>query len=411
MKHFKIILSLFMLLAFLSMVASSGFTAVALLVSLIGLAMFMPSPKIDGNINRSDISPDIAAIQKYVASIKPSLLRKYFNGLAIINDITFQPNVANKLVLPKLIVTGKPRPYTGNHKPNAADIGYGDRELIVDDFQRDIAIDPRKYRNTYLSKFRPAGSGANSNVIPFAEYTVETILLQNASMLNNHTAWKGLGRSAFSNYNPATAYVVGNRIKFTGADEEPHYYICKTNTNAGESPTTHPAKWDNKDELAVAEGLGTKLKAGRTAGSILSASTGVITKADGHEQALTVYRTLPEELRNQAPDVRLYGSSDTIDLITDGFKDTIGKYTSPDGKITYLPKTDNKCQLVKASWMNGSGALVASPQSNLYIGTDLLSDLNTINTVPQVYHLDMGLTGVIGFQYADDEAVVMNDQN
>ncbi|MNR25729.1 hypothetical protein D3C85_1428950 [compost metagenome] len=61
--------------------------------------------------------------------------------------------------------------------------------------------------------------------------------------------------------------------------------------------------------------------------------------------------------------------------------------------------------------MNGSGALVASPQSNLYIGTDLLSDLNTINTVPQVYHLDMGLTGVIGFQYADDEAVVMNDQN
>lgn len=410
MKHLKFVFSLLALLTFASMVAGSGLGAVGVTLGVITVAALWPAPQIDGNIHRADVSPDISQIQKYLGKVKSELIRKFFNGLGVANDIMVQPNVKNKMLLPKLIVNGKPRPYTGNHMPNATDITYGDRELAVDQFQRDFAIDPRKYRNTYLAQFRPAGEGANANVIPFAQFTLETAVLHNASILNDQVVWNGLGTAAFANFNPASTYTSGAKIKFTGADNEPHYFIANTSTSAGESPASHPAKWDNKDELAITEGLGTKLKAGRTGGTILAASTGAITSTDGYKQAQMVYRKLSEALRNQVGVINLYAGSDTMDKIVDSFTD-IQKFTVADNNIVYVPGTDKKCRLVRASWMAGTGTLVASPKENLYMGTDLLSDLNDIRTIEQVYQLQMGLVGLIGFQYADADAVVMNDQN
>lgn len=410
MKFIKSSLNLIMLCAFASMIFLSGPVAIALCVGAIALAATLPSTAMSQHSYRSDISPDISQIQKYLGKVKPQLIRKFFNDLAVANDITVQPNVKNKLLLPKLIINGKPRPYTGNHMPNAGDIGYGDRELIVDQFQRDFSIDPRKYRNTYLAEFRPSGEGANANTIPFAQYTLETAILQNSSILNDQVVWNGLGKAAFAPFNAGTVYASGDKIVFAGTDGEPHYYIANAATTAGQSPTTHPAKWDNKDELAITEGLGTKLKAGRTGGSILAASTGVITNTDGYKQAVMVYRKLSEALRNQAKEICLFASNDTIDKISDSFTD-IQKFTNADKTVVYLPGTDGKCKLVRASWMAGSGTLVAAPKSNLYMGTDLLSDFNEISTIPHVYKLDMGLAGLIGFQYADADAVVLNDQN
>ncbi len=263
-----------------------------------------------------------------------------------------------------------------------------------------------------MARYAGPGSNAGKTVIPFAQFTSETAVLDNASTLNNSTAFFGHGAAAFAAFNSASTYTTGAKVKFAGADSEPHYYIATASTSAGESPATHPAKWKNVDELAITKGLGTIIKEDRDNDVITRvASTGAITKADGRNQALMVYRKLSEAQRNQANQVILYGSSDTIDLITDGFADDIQKYTSADGTITYLPKTDRKCMLKRASWMSGSGMLIATQKENLYMGTDLLSDVSQINTVQQVYNLDMGLTGVIGFQYADAEALAINDQD
>ncbi len=416
MKNLNQILSLitgFFALLFLSAfvinVTGSAAVGYSLFAGTTVLAFFKEKSK---GFALADISPDVSAIQKYAASIRSSIQRKYFNMMDIANDITLQPNVKNSMPLPLVVISGKPRPYTGNHKPNAGDIGYSDRELVVGDFQRDFSIDPRKYKNTYLNKFRPAGEGANSNTIPFAQYTIETALGENAAVLNNATAFNGLGKTVFVNFDAGAAYAVGNTVKFTGSDSEPHYYKAVAITTAGQSPTTHPEKWANVDELAICIGLGTHLKAARTAGTITNvASTGAITSVDGYKQALEVYRKLPEPVRMQAKDIYLYASSDNVDKIEDSFGDSISKYTNADSVLTVLPRTNGVCKIKRASWMSGSNMMIASPKSNLFMGTDLLSDMNDLRTIEQVYHLDMGLTGLIGFQFSDATAIALNDQN
>jgi plastocyanin len=399
----------FYLSSFVANAIESPAAAVYIAGALITLALFKTKQI---GVLSADISPDVSAIQKYAANTKVKLLRHFFNMFDIANDITLQPNVKNSMPLPLLIINGKPRPYTGNHMPNAGDIGYSDRELTVGDFQRDFAIDPRLYKNTYLNQFRGAGEGANNNVIPFAQYTLETAIGNNAAILNNSTAFNGLGKTVFAVFNPASVYVAGNTVKFTGSDNEPHYFRANATTTAGQSPLTTAAKWDNVDELAICIGLGTHIKAARTGGAITNvASTGAITSIDGYNQALAVYRKLPEPLRMQSKDIFLYASSDNVDKIEDSFGDNISKYTQADGSLTVLPRTNGVCKIKRASWMNGSNMMIASPKSNLFMGTDLLSDMNDINTVPQVYRLDMGLTGLLGFQFSDAEAIATNDQN
>lgn len=381
----------------------------AISLALVALACI---PKTVGVVAYDTVSPDLSQISKYAFNNKIKLLRRLYNGLKIAQDITLQPNVKNAMPMPMLVINGEPRPYTGNHKPSAGDISYTDRELIVNDWQRDFSIDPSFYRNTYLAQFRGPGEGANNTTIPFAQFTMETFIDKNSTMLNNKTAFNGLGKAAFTTFNPASVYAVGDKIKFTPADGELHYYICKTITAAGESPTTHAAKWTLADALAITEGLGTKIKTARTDGLITNVSgTGVIDSTNGFDQALTVYRKLPEEIRDQANDIFMYGASDVFDKIVDSYKDDIKKYTDADGQVVVLPRTDGKCKIKRASWMAGSGMLIATQKSNLFMGTDLINDFNDIRTIPGVYKLDGGLKGLIGFQFADEQAIALNDQN
>jgi hypothetical protein len=378
-------------------------------VVLIALACI---PKTKEAVAFNEASPDLSQIAKYAVANSKALIRRFYNGLRIADDITLQPNVKNKMPMPMLVINGQPRPYTGNHKANGGDISYTDRELSVDDFQRDISIDPSQYRNTYLAQLRGAGEGANNLTVPYAQFTMETIIGENASSLNNQTAFNGLGKAAFAAFNPATVYAKGAPVKFAGLDGEPHYYVALAATTAGESPATTPAKWLLADALAITEGIGTKIKAARGSGLLKNvAATGKTNVDDAFGQALAVYRKLLQGLRDSRNDIFLYGAPDLFDMVADSFGDNIQKYTAADGTLTVLPRTDGKCKIKRASWMAGSEMFIASPKSNLFMGTDLLNDLNELRVVPQVYKLDMGLKGLIGFQFADEQAIATNDQN
>lgn len=403
---------MFAFLVGIFMFSVAGFTPQVVLYAgfAFSLTVFISKSK-NGALN-TGASPDIDAIAKYAISNKIQLLRNYFNSMAIANDIMLFENVKNKLPLPRLSFSAKPRPYTGNFTPTAGDLKYTDRELDVNDFQRDLFLDPRKYRNTYLASQRPTGEGANANVIPFPQYTMQVFLGENAAAMNNSTAFFGLGKAAFSDFNPASTYASGALVKFTGTDGEPHYYKANAATSAAESPSTTPAKWDNVDELAITEGLGTKIKTARDASTITNvAATGAFDSTNGFAQALSVYRKLPEAVRNQASDLYLYASSDNMDKIQDSFGDNIQKYTAADGTLQVLPRTDGKLKLKRASWMSGSNMVIVSPKSNLGMGTDALGDFNDMNIIKDVYGLKIGLTGLLGFQFGDETVMAINDQN
>jgi len=89
----------------------------------------------------------------------------------------------------------------------------------------------------------------------------------------------------------------------------------------------------------------------------------------------------------------------------------ISKYTEKDGTLTHLPLTNKKCKLMPVSWITDSDMVSVTPNENFIAGTDLESDYRSIRTIQQMYHLDFGMTGVLGFGVQDPEVVSLNDRN
>jgi len=400
-----------MLIALISVIgaAYTGVPAAAIVVAFVVLgAIERPA-----GVAFDTISPDTTLISSYFGKVKAGLFSKLYNMLDIANDITVVPNVKNRLVLTKLLIRNGFEPYSGIFQPKGDDIGYQPQYLDVDQWQRDLIIDPRKYRLTYLSDFRPSGENTLNNVIPFQQYTYDKVLQALAADVNDKAAFFGVGSAAFATFNPASTYSAGAKIKFTvGAKTQ--YFTALASTSAGESPSTAPAKWQDSNALAVTIGLGTRIKTARDASVIPAAniaSTGAITSSsDAYYQVKSVWRKLPDAVKAQGG--MLYMPISIKELLVDDFENKVGKYTEVDGSgRVFLSGTDKKAQIVPTTWQRGSQMVIATTKENLMMGTDLMSDMNIVNLIPDVYQIKMGISGVLGFNFQDPEILCINDQN
>jgi hypothetical protein len=79
--------------------------------------------------------------------------------------------------------------------------------------------------------------------------------------------------------------------------------------------------------------------------------------------------------------------------------------------------TNGKGFAKPATWLGDSRRLIAEPLlpgtgmgMNLVMGTDLLSDGNDINTIPDVHTIKAGITVDLGFQIQDLDALRLGDQ-
>ncbi|SEM66088.1 hypothetical protein SAMN05192574_101375 [Mucilaginibacter gossypiicola] len=359
------------------------------------------------------ISPDTTLIANFFGKVRNQLFSKFYNMLDIANDITLVPNVKNRMVLTKLLIRNGFEPYSGTFQPKGDDIGYQPQYLDVDQWQRDLIIDPRKYRTTYLSDFRPSGENTLNNVIPFQQYTYDKVLQSLAADINDKTAFFGVGSAAFAAFNAGTAYSVGAKIKFT-VGQKTQYFTAVASTSAGESPATTPAKWVDSNALAVTIGLGTRIKTARDTSVIPAAnvvSTGAVTgSSNPYKQVTSVFRALPDAVK--ARGAQIYLGNTIMEFLQDDFLSTTAKYTETDASGNmFLANTNKKAQLVPTTWQRGSNMIIATPKENLLMGTDLLSDNNIVNVIPDVYSIKMGMSGVLGFNFQDPEILCINDQN
>lgn len=104
-------------------------------------------------------------------------------------------------------------------------------------------------------------------------------------------------------------------------------------------------------------------------------------------------------------------AQNSYEALMDDYENKIKKAFEETNGITYLAKTDKKAILKPVEWLNGSGKIIASRPGNFWMGTDQTSDMNVIKVMEQMYHLDAGITFMIGFQIADIEALATNDQD
>lgn len=375
-------------------------------LALFALAIALYKPALPG-IYRSDVSPDVSKISTYIGKVRRGIIPKLVNSMDIAKDITLVPNVKNVSVSTSLTVKNGPKPYTGNFNPVGDDLDYNPRLLTVEPFQRDLIIDPRKYRKSHFAYERGVGENSKNNKIPFEEHTIGRVLESDGAMINNQTAFFGVGKAAFTAYNAGTAYTAGQRITFT-LNNELQYFTAKASTTAGQSPATNPEKWNNSNALAICIGLGTQLKAGRSNSEI----TKVI--AAGSLSAYDLYKKVfrAHSDARKSVGVAIYSPWSKVEELWDDFENKVGKYTENDGSgRMYLSGTGKKGLIVPATWMTGSNMIFSGPTENFEMGTDYLGDFNIVNTIPDVYTLKMGVAGVLGFNYQDPEEVTITDQD
>lgn len=356
-------------------------------------------------------SADLSAIANYAGKYEKRLFATLFNSMDVLKDITLIPNLKSKLQMTKLKVTDGPRPYTGDYNAKSGDLQFLPHALEVDRWQRDVNIHPDDFRGTFLEEYMGSGSNPNNKKIPFAQYVWKKVIGRLAADINDRVAFHGLKKSTFAAYNSANTYVSGDRVYAT-VNNQVRYFIANQAVAAGESPSTTPAKWDDKTVEAITPGFKQLISDAITASSISEVAIGTIDNSTVFAYAAftALWRSLPEAYRKNG--ATIYCSFTDAELLMDDLEDKVAKFTRMDvsGEIFYLPKTYRKAIIKPCTWMNNSRRIIVTPKANLLAGTDKQSDLNTISTIEQHYHIEASMSGLLGFQVRDWDAMVINDQ-
>ncbi len=304
-------------------------------------------------------NPDVTKLADYAGTFQKRLITQLMYGLRVVADCTLRPNIKVKQNMTKMTVDGDVRPYTGERPDNKkAKIAYEPRSIEVHIGQYDLDIDTVKARETWLGEVMKPG--VDPKDIPFESLTWQKVMDDYGTKINTNTVFNGVRNSAGT----------------TSAD--------------------------------LADGFGTIIKKEITAGELVPVVTGSML-TDTVSKAEAVYKSLPEIQRER--DMVMYCSVSVSDAYKEDYFDRFGLSPIYD-KFNQLVirHSDGKCVLKPVSWMAGSQRVICTPQSNMIVGTDLLSDGNKILTNPQLYKLEAGILMAIGFQIEDLEIVAVNDQ-
>src|SRR6185312_1058066 len=221
-------------------------------------------------------------------------------------------NVKAPMVLPRVSASTGVRPYSAADNTNQP-VAVTDRTLTVYQSKWDYDIDPEKFRNTYLARFKP-GTAA------FADWINQVVAEEYLASISNSAAYLG-------SYNASG---------------------------------TTPA--------AIATGWGTIIAAEITATNLTPVTTTAITTAAlaGSEIAKVV-AVVPVWMREKG--YRILCSFGTFDLYAAYYASTFQYQFQPDATGRYRINNQNAF-LQPVSWMGTSQRVIATIDDNLAMGTD-----------------------------------------
>lgn len=393
----------------------TGIFGLLLMAVAIVFSPFVPMAMTLG-INAADVS----ALSAYAAAFQRPLIATLINGLDVAKDIVIQPNVKNSIPLAKLKVGKGFRPYSATHEPESGNLKYTDRVLSVAAGKRDLLLDSEDYANKYLAWNLSAGSGAGKKEIPFAQFTWSLIMKQLAAEINDGTVYFGFDKTGIGAYSGAATYTANTDIKTYTQNGVSKYFLCISNTTAGQSPDTNPEKWQDVTERAVVPGLKSYIDTEISGSTVTVVATGAITDGASALTAFTkLFRGATAAYKKNG--MIIHAPFTDYEFLMDGILATYSKYTREDLAATgflVLPNTGGKCVVKPTTWLTGSRRLIMEPNApgdelrgqNLIMGTDLLSDMNEISAIPDVYTLKTGIKLRLGFQIQDLDALYLGDQ-
>ena len=353
---------------------------------------------------------DIAAISGYAKQYEKRIILQILHGLTVVNDVNVIYDLSSTRVLPKYTANKGFRPEdTSIRNQNGKAGQFSTRSITPRVGMKILEIVPADFRNTYFSdQLKP-----NAKELPFADsfWNAQNDKLQ-TEIDDNH--YFGQNTEEIPAYNATLTYAVGKRIKYT----DKNYYIAVAAVAAGETPDTTPAKWADANNSSVAKGFGTIIEEDYAqfpaANKIV---TGALTVADAHDQFVEVYQGINQDVKKVGG--VLYCSNNSFELYR---QSTLAKYPSNQALVDnrgnvsrFIFGSEDKWTIKPVSWMAGSNRIIGTPDPvkypNLYMGTNVLADFNSIGKfVENLHGYDTIMKMSLAFQIADTEITYLNDQ-
>lgn len=364
------------------------------------------------------VTEDLNAIKYFSMNNDSVILSWLLNDLGFLKDPTIRTimNLRSPMKLPKYdALKGWRTLDEGVKVPLGTQGKFSNREIKPYTMMKILEVLPQQFRDTFYSD----QIGPNAKDFPggFAEYFWRQQMAVGADEINDG-AFMGIDPDDIADFNPASTYAAGfapaNYVKFelvSGVGQQS--FRCIGATSAGQSPTTHPAKWVAADNETLVKGWGTIIKAeysGLPATNKIN--TGAITNTTACAQLKTMYRALPEKMRNKNRKVIAYCSLTTFEKYEDDFNERYVKGVQvADEKVRVVRETNGNCILNPVTWMAGHPGVIMTPERNLVVGTNQVNDFASIGKAIETHHgYSVIQKAMLAFQIADLQVLHVNDQ-
>jgi hypothetical protein len=349
---------------------------------------------------------DITAIKGYIAKQDKTLIHQMLNELDIVKDLTVLRNVREPRDLNKMTVDDGVRPLNLDIEKAKGGRKWTKRQLMPQRAMKLIKMVPEELRETWQSEMLDI----NAQEVPFAAWVWEQEFAKIAEEINDNFYFSKYA-GVVEEFSGSTAYDPGDLIYF---NEVIYKQVHTAATTAGQSPLTHPARWQDVDNKVICDGPHELIEKALADEGLLTVGTGTFNDTNAYTYAKGMWDNVKESHRNKkmiayvsidaAMDIathqnKLFGSGVGIAGV-----DIEGRkpFTLRNTPLTIMPVT----------WMKASRRIIITMPGNLVVGMNQVSDANKVGKVVDTIH---GYTAIvkymIGCQFRDLEVLYVNDQD
>lgn len=350
---------------------------------------------------------DITAIESWAGQYHQTIVEQVFQGLDIAKDSTLMQNLHSTTILTKYAAKDGLRPFDSTVKGPSGQAGvFSQRTIVPRTAMKILEVIPEELRKTYLGK----DLRANAREYPggFGQYFWAQQTKKLADEINRNS-YRSIDPQTVLPLNPATPYAVGANVVF-GQD----YFRTIGATTAGQSPTTNPELFVNINNQCLGAGYGTILAAELAtmpAGNKIA--TGAIDATNAYDKVTAFFQGMPSE--KQALGGTFHVSYNMyfkyLMALQSKFTNGTSFLQAPNTPGMTLYGSDGKWNIKPCSWMIASQRIIATQTENLVMGTDLVSDLNTIGKMVETIHgYVCKFQFILAYQFVDMDLLYVNDQ-
>jgi hypothetical protein len=404
MKSFINLLN-FLLLLFIGTASVSYATGInpAAVAGAISVMAFIPLP---GGALLSTPATNVAAIAKFGGQYAKKLITEVINSLDVVKDLKTDRVIdLNGKLLPSIQINPGAQPLNPYVEDNpGSGRTLSGRMLMVKDCMKIIHMIPDEFRSSFMSAMLEPGA----KQVPMAEWIWKAEMEKLGQEINDNF-YNQIYKADAPYFNPSSTYTANTSYVKFGALER--IYKCISNTSPGESPLTHPAKWEDVTHLSQYDGPAKIIADEITAGNISPVLTGAITSANAYTKVHDVYNAMTTAHKNAGGVIRV--SYDVFQKFLEHEKTLYPNALDQnmgDGK-KYIYGSARKWEIKPATWMGNSQRIIVDMKGeNLCVGTNLAGIPGLSKTIETLHGFKSVAKWTFGFQIADLSVFYCNNQ-